>query len=102
MSDTPQFVMVYQTSPDGYFEYAEKAKLLIPPDEQAGAPPLYAVPYLAVLVPAPDEIPGHRRKYESNFGPFEVERRTQGTWIQEPTAPPQPVEELPGPTEESN
>lgn len=101
MSDIPQFVIVFQTSPEGYFEYAEKAKLLIPPNEQNGAPPLYAVPHLAVLVAPPEWITGHKRKYVTTFGPFEVERRIQGTWIQEPIAPP-PVEELPGPTEESN
>jgi hypothetical protein len=93
MKEVPQFMMVYQTSPEGYFEYEEKVKLLIPPDEQTGALPLYAIPYLAVLVPVPDEIPGHRRKYVSPFGPFEIERRTKGEWIQEPKAIPTPPQE---------
>lgn len=97
-----QSIRVFQTDQDGYFVTTQDVPLLHPAVEVPDAPPQWAIPTWAVLIPPPDMIPGHRRKYESSFGPYQVERRTQGTWVQESTASPQPVEELPGPTEESN
>jgi len=86
-------IRVFQTDQNGYFVNYQDVPLLIPPIEVPGVPPMYAIPMYAVLVPAPEMIPGHRLKYVSEFGPYQIERRLQGTWIQEPIVVEQPEED---------